>query len=72
MRQLSYLIGVWWWQVVCGMVDPDPRVSGGGLRTLVAAGIAVACVGGAEEQACKDLNKVFLSRVLAEKEATEN
>uniref|UniRef100_A0A6T7YPC3 Riboflavin biosynthesis protein PYRD, chloroplastic n=1 Tax=Pyramimonas obovata TaxID=1411642 RepID=A0A6T7YPC3_9CHLO len=58
-------------RVVCGMVDPDPRVSGGGLKTLVDAGIEVACIGGAEEKACQDLNKVFIERVLAEKAAEE-
>jgi diaminohydroxyphosphoribosylaminopyrimidine deaminase/5-amino-6-(5-phosphoribosylamino)uracil reductase len=34
-------------RVVVGMVDPDPRVSGGGLKTCHDAGIEVVCIGGA-------------------------
>ncbi|KAK3239894.1 hypothetical protein CYMTET_50214 [Cymbomonas tetramitiformis] len=58
-------------KVVVGMVDPDPRVSGGGLDTLRKAGIEVVQVGGHEEQACKDLNVEFIERVLAAKAAEE-
>jgi hypothetical protein len=93
-------------RVVVGMVDPDPRVSGGGLKTCHDAGMEVVCIGGAlcgpgrslsspwfveypvrdetgwccrvqrcatgaEEQECKELNKVFIDRVLAAKAAEE-
>lgn len=48
-------------RVVVGMVDPDPRVSGGGIERLRAAGIEVMV--GVEEQACRDLNEAFIHRV---------
>ncbi len=48
-------------RVVVGMVDPDPRVSGGGIARLRDAGIEVLV--GVEEQACKDLNEAFVHRV---------
>ncbi len=48
--------------VLVGMVDPDPRVSGGGIERLRAAGIEV--VVGVEEDACRQLNEAFIHRVL--------
>jgi diaminohydroxyphosphoribosylaminopyrimidine deaminase / 5-amino-6-(5-phosphoribosylamino)uracil reductase len=48
-------------RVVIGMVDPDPRVSGGGIERLRAAGIEVSV--GVEEPACRDLNEGFIHRV---------
>ncbi len=49
-------------QVIVGMVDPDPRVSGQGIARLQAAGIAVKV--GVEEAACRQLNEAFIHRVL--------
>lgn len=49
-------------KVVVGMVDPDPRVSGGGIQRLRSAGIPV--VVGVEEDACKQLNEAFIHRIL--------
>jgi len=49
-------------KVVVGMVDPDPRVSGGGIERLKAAGIEV--VVGVEEAACRQLNEAFIHRIL--------
>lgn len=49
-------------KVVVGMVDPDPRVSGGGIERLRAAGIEV--VVGVEEAACRQLNEAFIHRIL--------
>ena len=49
-------------RVVVGMVDPHPRVSGGGIERLRAAGIEV--IVGVEEQDCRDLNEGFIHRIL--------
>ncbi|WP_082065310.1 bifunctional diaminohydroxyphosphoribosylaminopyrimidine deaminase/5-amino-6-(5-phosphoribosylamino)uracil reductase RibD [Aliterella atlantica] len=49
-------------KVVVGMVDPDPRVSGGGIARLQAAGIEV--VVGVEEADCRQLNEAFIHRIL--------
>ena len=49
-------------KVVVGMVDPDPRVSGGGVERLRQSGIEV--VVGVEEAACRQLNEAFIHRVL--------
>lgn len=48
-------------RVVAAMVDPDPRVSGGGLARLRAAGLRVDV--GLEAAAAEDLNAGFLLRV---------
>ena len=50
-------------RVVVGFVDPDPRVSGGGARTLADAGVEVAV--GCEEAACREINADFIERQLA-------
>jgi diaminohydroxyphosphoribosylaminopyrimidine deaminase/5-amino-6-(5-phosphoribosylamino)uracil reductase len=52
-------------KVVVGMVDPDPRVSGGGIARLKQAGIEV--VVGVEESACRQLNEAFIHRSLFKK-----
>ncbi|WP_036482179.1 bifunctional diaminohydroxyphosphoribosylaminopyrimidine deaminase/5-amino-6-(5-phosphoribosylamino)uracil reductase RibD [Myxosarcina sp. GI1] len=49
-------------KVVAGMVDPDSRVSGGGIAKLRDAGIEV--VVGVEETACRQLNEAFIHRTL--------
>jgi diaminohydroxyphosphoribosylaminopyrimidine deaminase/5-amino-6-(5-phosphoribosylamino)uracil reductase len=49
-------------RVVVGMVDPDPRVSGGGIARLQQAGIAVTV--GIEEADCRKLNEAFIHRIL--------
>ena len=46
--------------MVVGFVDPDPRVSGGGIRTLLASGVEVAV--GCEEEACRAINADFIAR----------
>jgi len=48
-------------RVVVALEDPDPRVSGGGLTRLRAAGIAVTT--GVGSDAARDLNRGFLRRV---------
>ena len=48
-------------RVVVGMVDPDPRVAGGGIKRLQAAGLEVQV--GVEEAACQQLNEAFVHRV---------
>ena len=49
-------------KVVVGMVDPNPKVSGGGIERLKVAGIEV--VVGVEEAACRQLNEAFIHRIL--------
>jgi diaminohydroxyphosphoribosylaminopyrimidine deaminase / 5-amino-6-(5-phosphoribosylamino)uracil reductase len=48
-------------KVVTGMIDPDPRVAGGGISKLKKAGIEV--IVGVEEQACRQLNEAFIHRI---------
>jgi diaminohydroxyphosphoribosylaminopyrimidine deaminase / 5-amino-6-(5-phosphoribosylamino)uracil reductase len=52
-------------RVVVGMVDPDPRVSGGGIERLRAAGIEA--IVGVEEQDCRNLNEAFIYRILRQR-----
>lgn len=65
------LVGAKISRVVVGMVDPDPRVSGGGLWTCKNAGLEVCAIGGELEEECKSLNKGFIERVLAAKAEEE-
>ncbi|MDO6563053.1 bifunctional diaminohydroxyphosphoribosylaminopyrimidine deaminase/5-amino-6-(5-phosphoribosylamino)uracil reductase RibD [Amphritea sp. 1_MG-2023] len=48
-------------EVVVGMVDPNPRVSGNGLKKLQQAGIKVRC--GLMEAQCRQLNPGFIKRM---------
>ncbi len=52
-------------KVVTGMIDPNPLVSGAGIKHLEAMGIKV--VVGVEEKACRQLNEGFIHRVLYQK-----
>lgn len=45
-------------KVIIGMIDPNPKVAGNGIKKLQAAGIEV--VVGILEKECKKLNEVFL------------
>ncbi|MGD1941828.1 MAG: bifunctional diaminohydroxyphosphoribosylaminopyrimidine deaminase/5-amino-6-(5-phosphoribosylamino)uracil reductase RibD [Leptolyngbyaceae cyanobacterium] len=49
-------------RVVIGMIDPDPRVSGGGVQRLQQAGIRVTT--GVEERASQRLNEAFSHSVI--------
>lgn len=48
-------------RVVVGMVDPNPKVAGGGIKRMEKAGIAVTV--GVEEAACQALNEPFVHRI---------
>ncbi|MDR3280617.1 MAG: bifunctional diaminohydroxyphosphoribosylaminopyrimidine deaminase/5-amino-6-(5-phosphoribosylamino)uracil reductase RibD [Synergistaceae bacterium] len=48
-------------RVVAGMADPDPRVSGGGVRALESSGAEVIC--GVLEDECRRINRGFIKRV---------
>ncbi|RTE67260.1 bifunctional diaminohydroxyphosphoribosylaminopyrimidine deaminase/5-amino-6-(5-phosphoribosylamino)uracil reductase RibD [Amphritea opalescens] len=48
-------------EVVVGMVDPNPQVSGNGLKKLQQAGIRVRC--GLMEAQCRQLNPGFIKRM---------
>ena len=49
-------------RVVVGMVDPNPKVAGGGIARLREAGIEVTI--GVEAAACQELNEAFVHRIL--------
>lgn len=48
-------------RVVVGMSDPNPRVSGGGMRELRGAGIEVVC--GVLEHECREINLPFIKHI---------
>lgn len=49
-------------KVVVGMIDPNPLVAGGGIKTLEQAGIEV--VVGVEAALCEELNEGFVQRIV--------
>lgn len=49
--------------VVVGLVDPDPRVSGGGLKELRAAGISVEMSDEDSQEQCAEVNRAFICRL---------
>jgi diaminohydroxyphosphoribosylaminopyrimidine deaminase/5-amino-6-(5-phosphoribosylamino)uracil reductase len=49
--------------VVVGLIDPDPRVSGGGLRELRAAGVAVELADEDSQEQCAEVNRAFICRL---------
>lgn len=49
-------------RVVVGMIDPNPKVAGGGIARLREAGLDV--VVGVEEAHCRELNEAFAYRIL--------
>lgn len=49
-------------KVVIGCVDPNPKVSGNGIKKLKDAGIEVEC--GILEQECQKLNEIFMTNQL--------
>ena len=49
-------------KVVVGMVDPNPLVAGGGIKTLEQAGIEV--IVGVETALCEELNEGFVQRIV--------
>ncbi|MBX9952332.1 MAG: bifunctional diaminohydroxyphosphoribosylaminopyrimidine deaminase/5-amino-6-(5-phosphoribosylamino)uracil reductase RibD [Candidatus Obscuribacterales bacterium] len=48
-------------RVVCGMVDPNPAVAGGGIKALQNAGVEV--ISGVLEKECAALNRGFIKRI---------
>ncbi len=49
--------------VVVGLVDPDPRVSGGGLKELRAAGVSVEMSDEDSQEQCAEVNRAFICRL---------
>lgn len=49
--------------VVVGLIDPDPRVSGGGLRQLRESGVAVELADEDSQEQCAEVNRAFICRL---------
>ena len=49
--------------VVVGLVDPDPRVSGGGIRELREAGVTVELADEDSQEQCAEVNRAFICRL---------
>ena len=43
------------------MLDPDPRVDGGGVKRLLSAG--VECIVGVEEESCRAVNAGWIAEL---------
>lgn len=52
-------------RVVVGVGDPNPLVAGGGLATLRDAGVEVEVMDGPEREACYEINRDFMERMVA-------
>lgn len=52
-------------RVVIGLIDPNPKVLGGGIKKLTDAGIEV--IAGVLEGKARELNKVFIKNILTKK-----
>lgn len=48
-------------KVIVGMIDPNPKVSGDGIKKLQSAGIEV--ISGVLENECKKLNEIFIKHI---------
>lgn len=49
--------------VVVGLVDPDPRVSGNGIRELREAGVVVELADEDSQEQCAEVNRAFICRL---------
>lgn len=49
--------------VVVGLVDPDPRVSGGGIKQLREAGVSVELADEDSQEQCAEINRAFICRL---------
>jgi len=52
-------------KIVIGMEDPNPKVSGNGIKKALNAGIEVVL--GVQEKKCKKLNEIFITNILRHK-----